>query len=116
MPAIFRRSLLRADGQMELLETGGPLLGAVENATFESGQVVLEPGDTLVAYSDGVLECRNAAGEELGSAGLMAALRQARQSSARNTLVTLLAAVQDFANGNPPSDDVSLTVIQRKTD
>ena len=112
----FPPLLLRAGGQMELLETGGPLLGAVENATFESGQVVLEPGDTLVAYSDGVLECRNAAGEELGSAGLMAALRHARQSSARNTLVTLLAAVQDFVNGNPPSDDVSLTVIQRKTD
>jgi len=112
----FPPLLLRADGQVELLEAGGPLLGAVENATFESGQVVLEPGDTLVAYSDGVLECRNAAGEELGSAGLMGALKQARQSSARNTLVTLLAAVQDFANGNPPSDDVSLTVIQRKVE
>ena len=111
----FPPMLLRADGQMELLETGGPLLGAVENATFESGQVVLEPGDTLVAYSDGVLECRNVAGEELGSDRFMAALRQTRQSSARNTLVTLLAAVQDFANGNPPSDDISLTVIQRKT-
>jgi len=110
----FPPILLRADGQTELLETGGPLLGAVEDATFESGHAVLEPGDALVAYSDGVLECRNAVGEEFGSDRLLAASQQTRQSSAKNTLLTLLAAVQDFANGNPPSDDISLTVIQRK--
>jgi len=109
----FPPVLLRADGQTELLETGGPLLGAVEGATFESGRVVLDPGDVLVAYSDGVLECRNIAGEEFGSDRLLAALQQAKQSSAKATLMTLLATVQDFANGNPPSDDMSLTVIQR---
>jgi sigma-B regulation protein RsbU (phosphoserine phosphatase) len=43
----------------------------------------------------------------------MAALRQSEQQSAHATLMTLLAAVQDFANGRPLSDDVSLTVIQR---
>ena len=73
----------------------------------------LDPGDTLAAYSDGVLECRNAAGEEFGPDRLLAALQQAKQSSAKATLMTLLAVVQDFANGNPPSDDISLTVIQR---
>lgn len=109
----FPPILLRADGQSELLETGGPLLGAVADANFESGHVVLEPGDTLVAYSDGVLECRNPDGEEFGPDRLLVALQQARQSSARATLITLLAVVQDFANGNPPSDDISLTVIQR---
>ena len=112
----FPPMLLRADGQTELLETGGPLLGAVEDATFESDHVVLEPGDTLVVYSDGVLECRNVAGEEFGSDRLLAALHQTRQSSARNTLLALLAAAQDFANGNPPSDDISLTVIQRNAE
>jgi serine phosphatase RsbU (regulator of sigma subunit) len=109
----FPPMLFRADGQTELLETGGPLLGAVEDARFESAHVVLKPGDTLVAYSDGVLECRNPAGEEFGSDRLLAALQQTSHSSAKNTLLTLLAAVQDFANGNPPFDDLSLTVIQR---
>ncbi len=112
----FPPMLLRADGQTELLETGGPLLGAVEDARFESGHVVLEPGDTLVAYSDGVLECRNAAGEEFGSDRLLAALQQTKPSSAKATLMTLLAVVQDFGNGNPPSDDISLTVIQRNSE
>ena len=43
----------------------------------------------------------------------MAALRGAKQQSAQVTLMMLLAAVQDFANGNLLCDDVSLTVIQR---
>lgn len=110
----FPPVLLRVDGEIELLETGGPLLGAIADATFESGRVALRPGDTLLAYSDGVLECRNPAGEEFGSDRLLGALRKASQSSAKATLVTLLAAVQDFANGNPPFDDISLTVIQRE--
>jgi serine phosphatase RsbU (regulator of sigma subunit) len=109
----FPPILLRADGQTELLEVGGPLLGAVEGATYQSGHVSLEQGDTFLAYSDGVLECRNEAGEEFGSARLLTALRQTKQLTARNALVVLLAAVQDFANGKPLSDDVSLTVIRR---
>src|SRR5277367_1722793 len=109
----FPPILLRADGQAELLETGGPLLGAIEKAGFSSGDLVLEPGDALLAYSDGILECRNAAEEEFGMERLIEALRRSRQPSPHSTLMVLLAALQDFANGGPICDDVSLTVIQR---
>jgi|SRR6516162_568414 len=109
----FPPIMLRADGRAELLTTGGPLLGAIEDADFESGQVTFEPGDTLVVYSDGVLECRGASGEEFGSNRLLTTVREAKQPTAQATLMMLLAAVQDFANGNPLADDVSLAVIQR---
>jgi sigma-B regulation protein RsbU (phosphoserine phosphatase) len=109
----FPPILLHADGRTELLDEGGPLLGAIEGAEFQSGELTLEPGATLVAYSDGVLECCNTSGEEFGSDRLIVALRQAKQQSAQATLMMLLAAVQDFANGNLLCDDVSLTVIQR---
>ena len=109
----FPPILLRADGRTELLEKGGPLLGALEGAEFQSGELMLEPGDTLVAYSDGVLECRNTAGEEFGLDRLTASAMEVKQPSPHATLMMLLAAVQDFANGSPLSDDVSLTVIQR---
>jgi sigma-B regulation protein RsbU (phosphoserine phosphatase) len=108
----FPPILLRANGQAESLEIGGPLLGAMDYATFQSGRVRLEPGDTLLAYSDGVLECRNSVGEEFGSGRLLTALQQTKQLTARNALLALLAAVQDFANGIPLADDVSLTVIR----
>jgi sigma-B regulation protein RsbU (phosphoserine phosphatase) len=109
----FLPVLLHADGRTSLLDVGGPLLGAIENAEYQSAELLLSPGDTLVAYSDGVLECRNAAEEEFGVDRLMAALQRAERQSAHDTLMTLLAAVQDFANGRPLSDDISLTVIQR---
>jgi serine phosphatase RsbU (regulator of sigma subunit) len=109
----FPPILLRSDGSTELLEIGGPLLGALEGGEFVSGELMLEPGDTLVAYSDGVLECRNRAGEEFGLERLTASLQEVKQPSAHATLMMLLAAVQDYANGSPLSDDVSLTLIQR---
>jgi sigma-B regulation protein RsbU (phosphoserine phosphatase) len=109
----FPPILLRADGRAGLLEKGGPLLGALDGAEFQSGELMLEPGDTLVAYSDGVLECCNAGGEEFGLDRLMASAREVKQPSAQATLMMLLATVQDFANGSPLSDDVSLMVIQR---
>jgi serine phosphatase RsbU (regulator of sigma subunit) len=109
----FPPILLRADGRTDLLERGGPLLGAIEGAEFELGELILEPGDTLVAYSDGVLECRNTSEEEFGLDRIVAALRHAESPSAQATLMMLLATLQDFANGSPLRDDVSLTVIQR---
>ena len=112
----FPPILLRANGKTDLLETGGPLLGAVEYANFSSGELVLEPGDTLVTYSDGVLECRNPAGEEFGLDRILETLQHAKQQSAHATLMMLLAALQDFANGGLLYDDVSLTVIQRDTE
>jgi sigma-B regulation protein RsbU (phosphoserine phosphatase) len=109
----FPPILLRANGRAELLERGGPLLGAVEGAEFDSGELILEPGDTLVTYSDGVLECRNASDEEFGLNRMLDALQQSESPSAQATLMMLLATLQDFANGSPLCDDVSLTVIQR---
>jgi len=109
----FPPILLRADGRTEALDKGGPLLGAVEHASFESSEVRLDPGDTLVAYTDGVLECRNSAGEEFGMARLLTAVQQAKQPTAQETLVLLLAAVQDYANGSSLCDDLSLLVVQR---
>jgi serine phosphatase RsbU (regulator of sigma subunit) len=109
----FPPILLRASGRTELLETGGPLLGALEAAEFVTGELMLEPGDTLLAYSDGILECCNPAGEEFGLKRLTSALQQVKQPSAQATLITLLATVQDYANGRPLADDMSLTIIQR---
>jgi len=109
----FPPILLRVDGRTESLEKGGPLLGAIEGAEFDSGKLILEPGDTLVTYSDGVLECCNSSGEEFGSERLTVALGRAKQQSAHTTLMMLLGILQDFANGSSIRDDISVTVIQR---
>src|SRR5262249_50567811 len=69
--------LCRADGRLESLSDGGPLLGVVPEASFVSGSAELRFGDVLLAYSDGILEARNYADEEFGFEHLEAQLRRA---------------------------------------
>lgn len=105
--------LLRADGKLELLSEGGPLLGVVPEASFVSGSVELRVGDILLAYSDGILEARNYADQEFGFEHLEGQLRHARSGSADAILFSVLGAVQDFAGACPQADDMSLVVVRR---
>ena len=57
--------LMRRDKSVERLEEGGPMLGALEEATYNVGTVRMGPGDMLLAYSDGLTECRNPATRNL---------------------------------------------------
>jgi serine phosphatase RsbU (regulator of sigma subunit) len=106
--------LLRADHTLERLEVGGPMLGAVKNAAFHTGTVLLNPGDMLVAYSDGVTECRNSSDDEFEMNRLIAAAKSVFGASASKTLFSLLATVLDFAGSCSPADDITLLIIRRR--
>ena len=106
--------LLRRGGSIEALQAGGPMLGAVPNAAFEIGRAALAAGDTLVACSDGAVECRNARDEEFGAKRLADAAAAAGIGSASQILFSTLGAVLDFANGRPVADDLTLLVLHRR--
>ena len=106
--------LLRANKSLERLDHGGPMLGAVPTATFQSGSVTLHPGDMLVAYSDGVTECRNPQDDEFEMERLTAATTAVAGVNATKALFSLLATVLDFAGSCSPGDDVTLLVIRRR--
>ncbi len=105
--------LLRADGQVETLAAGGPLLGALAGAAFNNGQVCLAPGETLIGYSDGVVECRNRNGQDFDGSRLAAAAAAAIPSAA-SILFSVLGATQDFAAAQPRADDIALLVVHRR--
>lgn len=94
------------------LDTGGVVLGLFDNAKYEVETVQLEPGDTIVVFSDGVSEARNHADEELGRERLVTALASVRSISSEATLEKLLAAVRDFTAGAPQADDVTALVLR----
>lgn len=106
--------LLRDNKTLERLEDGGPMLGAVKNGVFQTGRVALKPGDMLVAYSDGVTECRNTKDEEFEMERLTAAARAVCGVSASKALFSLLGTVLDFADSCSPNDDVTLLVVRRR--
>jgi sigma-B regulation protein RsbU (phosphoserine phosphatase) len=107
--------LLRADGRLESLSEGGPLLGVFPAASFVRGCIDLRAGDVLLACSDGILESRNNADEEFGYERLEAQLRHAQSGLADAVLFSVLGAVQDFAGTQPLIDDMSLVVVRYRT-
>ena len=106
--------LLRAGGELEVLTDGGPLLGVIDDAGFVRGRVRLNSGDLLLAYSDGIPEAQNSSEEEFGYGRLELELRDAWKKPSDDILFSLLGTVQDFAAGQPQSDDMSLVVVRRK--
>ena len=105
--------VLRRDKSVERLEEGGPMLGAMQEATYRSGSVQLNPGDMLLAYSDGLTECRNSQEEEFETRRLSAAANALSGASANQVLFSTLATVLDFAAACPPEDDLTLLVVRR---
>ncbi len=106
--------VLRHDGTMHALADGGMLLGAVADARFACARITLERGDTLVGYSDGLLECRNEAGEEFGMERLLAEVVKTAPLPTSAMLFSIIGAAQDFAGCHAREDDCTLMVVQRK--
>jgi serine phosphatase RsbU (regulator of sigma subunit) len=109
-----RPLLLRADERVEQLDRGGPMLGALKQAVFECGTVNLGPRDMLVAYSDGVSECRNRDDQEFETERLACASRSVFGAGASKALFSLLGTVLDFADHCSPADDLTLLVVRRR--
>ena len=103
--------LHRANGDVEELSIGGPVLSAVHDAQFETGQTKFSSGDVLVGYTDGLIECRNESGEEFGVERLLESIRRSAKLRADKALFSIVGAVQDFGAGTPRCDDLSLTVV-----
>jgi phosphoserine phosphatase RsbU/P len=102
---IGKRGLLR-------LETGGSIVGAFSEATFEQETLQLDSGDTLVMFSDGITEALNPAENEFGDERLLTCV-QANQDLAPPTLLDyLLETVGQFAAGAAQSDDRTLFVLR----
>jgi sigma-B regulation protein RsbU (phosphoserine phosphatase) len=105
--------IMRRGAPVDRLEEGGPMLGALQEASYNCGTVYLNPGDMLIAYSDGLTECRNHEDQEFEIGRLSAAVRSLNGSTANHVLFSTLATVLDFAEQCPPGDDLTLLVVRR---
>ena len=102
----------RASGAIERLAPTGPAVGLLPDARFEARETTLEKGDLMLAFTDGVTEERNAAGEFFGEDRLLA-LASAPAPSAAALLSRIARSVGDFRAETDPSDDVTLLAARR---
>ena len=105
--------VIRAGGQAEMLEGGGPPLGILSMAPYAQQSIALNSGDLLVVYSDGVTECLNMQEEEFGEDRFIEVLRQNRTQPAATIVEAVNKALLEFADGAPPADDITLVVAKR---
>ncbi|MDH3216360.1 MAG: SpoIIE family protein phosphatase [Candidatus Krumholzibacteria bacterium] len=104
--------LMRADGTSEPLEAGGTILGIFPGADFVTETVVLDAGDLLFLYTDGVTETRNATDEEYGEDRLLDLLRRHRERPADGVVETVLRDLGGFQATEPLQDDRTCLVLK----
>lgn len=103
--------VIRRDGSILRLETGGAPVGMFPNWVYEEAVVQLSPGDLLIAYTDGVTEATNPAGEEWGLERLREAAAKCGSSSAEESASWIFASMEDYSGGRQ-TDDATVLVAR----
>ena len=114
-PALLRRA---ATGEIEQLPPTGPVLGAVENASYEERTVTLSPGDALAIFTDGATECGITRRQMLGIEGVAALLGPPlapeeavdAERAAEAVALRLVEGVDAASRGGVAKDDVCILV------
>jgi sigma-B regulation protein RsbU (phosphoserine phosphatase) len=104
--------LCRKSGGLERLEAGGLPIGIQADADYQTGSVVLAPGDWLVIFTDGVIEAMNVASEEYGETRLLANIAQATHGSPAQMMTRIMAELDRFVGNTPQHDDVTCLLLK----
>ena len=103
-----------ADGSVEKLGGTGLILGILGMATYQQSTCHLDPGDVLLLFSDGVTEpVRPGTDEEFGEDRLAEVLAGLRDQNAEDIITTVNRKLEEFTEGAPPPDDITLVVAKR---
>ena len=94
------------------LDCGGMVLGIFSTATYEEEALQIEPGELIVAFSDGVSESFNEAGDQFEESRIEACVRQHLDAPPAEILEHLLADVRSFSEGTPQQDDVTALILR----
>lgn len=107
--------VLRRDGGLEVLPASRNIcLGVLERYVFRSDTVMLEPGDAIVAFTDGVTEACSADNELYGDKRLEQLLRDNAGAGAQQLVEAINEAVRSHAEGTEQSDDITVLALKRR--
>lgn len=105
--------LLHRNGRCSSLDTEGIALGVLEEVEISEKKVRLQPGDTVIFYTDGVTEALNEDKDEFGVERLTLTATRARKGDAAAIMAAITSAIQDHAGDTPQFDDITLVVLKR---
>jgi sigma-B regulation protein RsbU (phosphoserine phosphatase) len=102
------------DSRVRLLSSGGPIIGAFSDCEYEQETIQLEPGDVLIAYTDGLTEAMNSGDEQFGEARLREIARRSVYLSATEISDEIVEQVRGWCGGTAQQDDLTLVVLKVK--
>jgi sigma-B regulation protein RsbU (phosphoserine phosphatase) len=104
--------MMRRGFQPVVLGDGGSPVGMWPEMEYETVSATLRPGDRLVLYSDGVVECANPSGEQFGEERLMSYLSASEAEPLSSVLSGLELAMEQWRGIGSFDDDVSLLALE----
>ncbi|MDI1482797.1 GAF domain-containing SpoIIE family protein phosphatase [Polyangium sp. y55x31] len=104
--------VLGATGEERRLESTGPALGAIRDVEFETGRVILLPGDSLVAFTDGVSDALDPSERPFSEEAFLSILRGGAPSVTA-MLGDVVAALRNHIGGAAQFDDITLLALRR---
>jgi sigma-B regulation protein RsbU (phosphoserine phosphatase) len=105
--------LLRAGGESEPLGGGNLVLGLFAGTEFQPDRVTLAPGDRLLLYTDGVVDCEDVHGAAFGIGGILSVAGSAAHPTSTGLITSLVAAARSFSQSDHFSDDFTLLALHR---
>src|SRR5699024_6611168 len=106
--------IVAGDGSTRLLDgRSGPACGVLEDIPYQPLADHLAVGEMLVAYTDGVTEAHNPAGEQYGETRLFIGLGEDTTQTAAQTTAGLLDDVNACVEGAEQFDDITLIAVKR---
>lgn len=100
--------------RVERLEKGGFLTGFVDTAEYDKETVALKSGDIIAAFTDGVPEVANRAGEEFDEEGIVEFIKKNSHLTAEQMTASLFREILDFSEGIKFRDDFTLVLLKVK--
>ena len=106
--------VLKQNGTVERLPvTVNMAIGIFSDFEYQETTLQLEPGDTLLLYTDGVTEAINPSEEEFTEKRLEETLKKVSGQTCQEIIDTIKADVKTFADGAEQSDDITLLALKR---
>ncbi|MGA7379395.1 MAG: SpoIIE family protein phosphatase [Terriglobales bacterium] len=109
-PMLFHRAA--GAWQISRLEVGGTVVGLLETFPYEQGSLTIEPGDVLIAFTDGISESMNRADEEWGEGPLIETVKACDGFTPSDTIARIMKAADTFVAGAKQHDDMTLVVLR----
>ncbi|MDH3891732.1 MAG: SpoIIE family protein phosphatase [candidate division Zixibacteria bacterium] len=104
--------LARSDGSVELLNSGGTVIGALPDMEYESATVKLEADDMLVLFTDGLSEAMDESEVEYGEPRLRQLVSNHRSKDADSLMDMVLDDVRSHDPTYPPRDDTTMVALK----